>query len=171
MDTTGDTAAALAALAGRLARVERSARRWRAAAIGVAVLAVAGVVVGAVDRPAASDVVRTRRLEVVDAAGNVRVLAEATTNPAVTVYKPDGEQGVMLQTAKFQSMVAVGKPGGSDFASLMELGGGRLALFHGGRVLTVATTDCDAPQLEVHDDRSETVWQVDGHALPPPARP
>jgi hypothetical protein len=78
----------------RVARLERECRRWRLA--GVAALV--GVVgVGAAQRP--PDVVRARRLEIVDDRGRPRVTIEAADDLCgLRVEDPDGRDGITLGT-------------------------------------------------------------------------
>ena len=77
-------------LEARVALLERSARRWRWTACGLAVAGLAAVTVGATATPAVQDLLRVHRLEVVTDDGRTAVTITAQADGGmVTIKSPD----------------------------------------------------------------------------------
>ncbi len=111
----------------RLAALETSARRWRALAVGLLLAGGAAVAVPAWQSPAQaqapaakpepSEIVRTRRLEVVNADGRTVALIASTKGDAVALFKAgDGTDAVEIianpvEGSQVNVNHANGKPG------------------------------------------------------------
>lgn len=110
----------------RLTNLERSNRRWKAAAISLVILIGIGFVVGAEKPPSPASILQARRIELIDAQGQAGIVLEAKpTENSLVVWGPDHEHAVVLvsQSKKASLMLLKNKETPEVFAQAAEEGG------------------------------------------------
>src|SRR5262245_19188693 len=97
-----------AAIAGRLATLERRLRQYRRLSLGLGLLLLAGVSMASQTAPAPSPVVCSTRLEVVDEAGRVVFTAEAQKGGGtIRVFNQAGNAGVVAAATELGGRLEV----------------------------------------------------------------
>jgi hypothetical protein len=155
-------------LEGELARSRRSGARYRllCAALSCLLLGLAGF--AATTRAPVTEVVQTRRLEIVDGKGRLVLAAAASPNGGqLDVWNSDGHNLLRLSGNEHGGDLAMWNSAGVNvFGAFATSNGGEAALWNaqGNRAIR-AFAQTDGGRLDIHDNKDRPMFSGAGTAL------
>src|SRR5438874_2246573 len=115
-----------AALEERLARLERSNRRWRRSCVALVAFIATGLVLAAEQAPAPAEILQAKRLELIGPDGKAAIVMEAKPDAtSLAVWGPDHEHAAVFvaQKNKAAMMLMKNKEAPEVFAEAVDQGG------------------------------------------------
>ncbi|MGB6222291.1 hypothetical protein [Haloferula sp.] len=148
------------ALEKRLDHLECNCRNLRRALAGVVIGGAAVFLVAAAPNPA-KEALQTRRLEVVDADGNVRVrIGPADEGYGLVVYDEDGASHATLTDAPLGAVMSLKKGGGGITLMAMEKGCGITMRDENGKPRALVVHQKDRSEILLKDKEGNTVFSA-----------
>ena len=144
----------------RINQLERKCKRLTLAVTGMMVLAVAAVCISA--KPNSDkDSIQTKKLEIVDANGNVRIrLGRADGGYGVVVYDADGKFGATLTDAPLGASMQLRKDGGTIKMLSMKQGCGITIRDTDGKPRAMMLQNQEGSQLILKDQIGKNTFSA-----------